>query len=61
MFGTLLTVGLLLSSVAIQLLYPIFKTWETIGANNPSRQWLSYWVVYSLLLLVETLTFNLSA
>jgi len=60
MLGLLTDGGLCLGSFAIQLAYPMFKTWETMSTNNPSKQWLSYWVIYSFLLLIESLTFNFS-
>ena len=47
-----------LAGVAIQLGYPMYKTYESLSNGkqqfHDARQWLTYWVIYFALYLIES-------
>ena len=56
------SLSVLTSNVAyvIAISFPVTKTWKAISADEQEqRRWLRFWTVFSLLYVMECLTFNL--
>jgi len=55
MLGLITSIGIWIASYFVQLGYPIYRTYQSVNEGKFSRQWLSYWVIYSVFLLLETI------
>lgn len=51
----LISFGILVGSYTIQIGYPLFKTYESLQSKKPTRQWLAYWALYSVFMILEAI------
>ena len=47
-----------LARFGVQFLYPAKESLKNMDEQKNQKQWLSYWVIYFLILIVEKLTFD---
>lgn len=48
-----------LLTLGVEFIYPAKESFKNVGNNAGHKQWLSYWVIYFLIFMVEKLTFDI--
>ena len=52
-------IGILVGSYAIQLGYPLYMTYQSVQEKKNTIQWLAYWAIYSVFMILENIVGSL--